>query len=108
VPTLAIGVDQVVLQALAKDPKQRFPSVQAFALALEEGNREDTSGQTLPLLISGYTIEIERRATFSPRRTTPGIELAAARIKFLPPHALLTRLSQRLQVLKGGARDMPA
>ena len=36
------------------------------------------------------------------------IELAAARIKLLPPQALLMRLDQRLQLLTGGARDVPA
>src|SRR5260370_38559154 len=36
------------------------------------------------------------------------IELAAARIKLLPPHALLKRLSHRLGVLTGGAQDLPA
>ncbi|TMC84498.1 MAG: tetratricopeptide repeat protein, partial [Chloroflexi bacterium] len=35
------------------------------------------------------------------------IELAAARIKLLPPQALLTRLEYRLQVLTSGARDAP-
>ena len=35
------------------------------------------------------------------------IELAAARIRVLPPQALLTRLSQRLQMLTGGARMAP-
>jgi non-specific serine/threonine protein kinase len=35
------------------------------------------------------------------------IELAAARIKVLPPLALLQRLEQRLPLLSGGARDLP-
>ncbi len=36
VPTLAPAVEQVVLKALAKEPKDRFGSVQAFAMALEQ------------------------------------------------------------------------
>lgn len=36
------------------------------------------------------------------------IELAAARIKLLPPQALLKRLKNRLQVLTGGRQDLPA
>lgn len=35
------------------------------------------------------------------------IELAAARIKLFPPQALLARLSSRLKLLTGGARDRP-
>ena len=35
------------------------------------------------------------------------IELAAARIKVLSPSAMLTRLASRLQLLTGGARDLP-
>ena len=36
------------------------------------------------------------------------IELAAARIKLLTPPAILARLDQRLKLLTGGARDLPA
>lgn len=36
------------------------------------------------------------------------IELAAARVKLCPPAALLKRLSSRLKLLTGGAKDRPA
>jgi len=36
------------------------------------------------------------------------IELAAARIKILPPQAMLAKLSNRLSFLTGGGRDLPA
>jgi predicted ATPase/predicted Ser/Thr protein kinase len=36
------------------------------------------------------------------------IELAAARVKLLPPRALQSRLANRLQLLTGGARDLPS
>jgi eukaryotic-like serine/threonine-protein kinase len=38
VPTLPTAVEEVVLKALAKDPKDRFANVQAFAQALAQAN----------------------------------------------------------------------
>jgi len=38
-PTIPAEVEQVVLRALAKDPKARFTSVQAFATALEQASQ---------------------------------------------------------------------
>lgn len=48
VPTLPPEVEQVVLTALAKDPKGRFATVQAFATALEQASQ---SGQSQPLVL---------------------------------------------------------
>ncbi len=36
------------------------------------------------------------------------LELAAVRVKLLPPQAILARLDDRLKLLTGGARDLPA
>ncbi len=35
------------------------------------------------------------------------IELAAARVRFLPPQKMLSQLNNRLRLLTGGARDLP-
>ncbi len=36
IPTISPTIEQIMLKALAKDPKQRFPSIQEFAQALEK------------------------------------------------------------------------
>ena len=48
VPSLSPAIEEVVLKALAKDPHQRFPSVQAFAEALEEADQ----AQEAPTLLT--------------------------------------------------------
>jgi serine/threonine protein kinase/outer membrane protein assembly factor BamB len=45
IPTLSPAVEQAVLRALAKEPQQRFPTVQEFANALVQADEEAT---TLP------------------------------------------------------------
>jgi predicted ATPase len=56
------------------------------------------TSETLPAVA-----EIVRRVDGLPL----AIELAAARMKALPPASLLERLDQRLPLLSGGARDLP-
>ena len=52
---------------------------------------------------AGAVAEICRRLDGLPL----AIELAAARVRLLPPQALASRLDQRFSVLTGGARDLP-
>src|SRR5438067_1352934 len=47
VPAIPLEVEQVVLRALAKDPKERFASVKDFASALEQARRLPRSSAAL-------------------------------------------------------------
>ncbi|GHO79545.1 hypothetical protein KSD_73160 [Ktedonobacter sp. SOSP1-85] len=49
VPALPVEVEQVILTALEKDPKQRFHRVQAFAKALEEASRTAQKATPIPV-----------------------------------------------------------
>ncbi len=52
VPAIPPAVEYVVLKALAKDPEERFASVSAFAFALKESIRAESSDRTLAVLAS--------------------------------------------------------
>jgi serine/threonine protein kinase len=49
IPTVPVAVEQVIMQALAKDPAQRFPNVQTFALALEQAYKQSLVAQHQPV-----------------------------------------------------------
>ncbi|HEX3750454.1 MAG TPA: DUF4062 domain-containing protein [Streptosporangiaceae bacterium] len=77
----------------------QYPSVQLFterAQAVSPGFRLDRRNV-------GAVAEICRRLDGLPL----AIELAAARVRMLPPRALLARLAVSLSVLSGGPRDLP-
>jgi serine/threonine protein kinase len=88
-PTISPEVEQVVMTALAKDPKQRFGSVLAFATALEQASQAETS-QTLPASQSLYPAD----AMPSLHLAQPPIELATSLSESVIPTELITPPSQ--------------
>ena len=78
---------------------QRCASVRLFV----ERARAASAGFELTSGNAGAVAEICRRLDGLPL----AIELAAARVRLLPPQALLARLDDRMGLLTGGARDLP-
>src|SRR5690348_7863080 len=78
---------------------QRYTSVRLFVERAQAASAgfELTSGN------AGAVAEICRRLDGLPL----AIELAAARVRLLPPQALLARLDDKMGLLTGGARDLP-
>jgi serine/threonine-protein kinase PknK len=89
------GTSPMPLEALARTA--------AVALFVERA-REAKPAFALTGENAGAVVGICRRLEGLPL----ALELAAARVKMLAPHALLTRLEQQLKLLVGGARDLPA
>ena len=84
-PTILPAVEQVVTIALAKDYKQRFQSVQAFANALEQASRSERSEQSgQPKVV---TLQASDQVVFSPPPAKP------AEIPLLAPTQLPKPLS---------------
>jgi predicted ATPase len=83
----------------AMDTLSQYAAVELFiqrALALKPDLRVDNA--TAPAVVA-ICVRLEGLPL--------AIELAAARIKLFPPQALLARLGRRLELLRGGTRDMP-
>ena len=78
---------------------QRCASVRLFV----QRARAASAGFELTSGNAGAVAEICRRLDGLPL----AIELAAARVRLLPPQALLARLDDRMGLLTGGARDLP-
>jgi predicted ATPase len=78
---------------------QQYASVRLFAERAQAADAgfELTSGNAQAVA------EICRRLDGLPL----AIELAAAKVRLLPPQALLARLDDRMRLLTGGARDLP-
>jgi predicted ATPase len=100
VPTLSVEMERVVLQALAKDPKLRFASVQDFALTLEEAySTEVSSGHTL--LAHSSTSAAHDRHTSTHNLPAPLTPLLGREQEVAAACTLLRRPEVRLVTLTG-------
>jgi len=80
VPDIPWNVEEVVMVALAKDPHQRFASVQAFALALEQAFQEEQAPTYVrpspahilsrPPTVEASVIPTQTSQNFVPKRGT--------------------------------------
>lgn len=71
VPAISPAVEHVVMKAIAKDIEQRFESVQAFSVALEQAGRLDESSKCSQSSSSIEQILPENLSTGSPDDTQP-------------------------------------
>ena len=76
---------------------------EAVALFVQRASAVDPSFGLTPMNAAAV-VELCRRLDGLPL----AIELAASRVKLLPPEAILERLERRLELLVGGPIDMPA
>lgn len=71
VPTIPFEIEQVVNTALSKDPKQRYESVKAFALALEQASKKNYKQTTTFAKSQPKTKPVQATPTLLPTIPVP-------------------------------------
>lgn len=119
VPTISPDVEQVVMTALTKDPKQRFGSVQAFATALEQASQPAPSRPVPPppppiprrilSVVSGILLVLligtffaSRVLTHSPGPPTPTVPSPARTPSTTPIVSSLPAITSEDECIYGG------
>jgi serine/threonine protein kinase len=72
-PSLPPDIDLVILQAMAKDPHQRFENIQAFADALEQVSLNRRGEQTEAMAPTFYSLLTEAQTNNPPALSRPPI-----------------------------------
>jgi VCBS repeat-containing protein len=92
-PGISPGVEEVVMTALAKNPQQRFASVQAFATALEQAYLNLQSPAPAPPIMSPWLNQSSPIIGYAPSRPsaestyikTPSNQIAQPAMLYTPP-----------------------
>jgi non-specific serine/threonine protein kinase len=118
--TLKILVTSRVLLRVRDEREFPVPPLEVPNLRTLSGPRSFLSNHSVQLFAErakavdpSFTLDVDNAPTIAEicvrlDGLPLAIELAAARIKLLSPQAILDRLSRRLDLLTGGARDLPA
>ncbi len=87
IPEIPLAIEQVILTALAKDPKQRFTNIQAFADALEQAYQRSlsetetySSGSATPNPFASPRAPVSSGHSLSRRRALASLSLAGVAI----------------------------
>ena len=86
-------------QVLYPEALVQYPAVALFCSHAKEGKPEFQLTNENAAVVAIICVRLDGLPL--------AIELAAARIKFMSPEMLLVRLTNRLKLLTGGARDLP-
>lgn len=86
VPGISPEVEQVVARALAKDPKERFSSIQAFATALTEAAQGRTQGNVYVSFTPQAASRTSSNASvaFTPNATTEQVQSQERGVRYTP------------------------
>ena len=113
VPTISPEVEQVVARALAKDPKERFSSIQAFATALTEAAQGRTQGNAYVSFTTQAASRTGGNASvaFTPSATTEQVQSREQKVRYTPQEQIYTpqntpRPRQELPPPKKGRRGL--